>query len=201
MSYFKAPIVPQAETLKPWLCHGNTGSQLSRKLFKSVAGCWLSGLGLEAWSGDVWKVSMILAWLSSVYSVHTALGPAGYFHRETPLWDARLLFLHAWDKRDEEASASRENDLRPHVCVSCWPEVSLKVSRHGLASTFTFWKTYWLRRFYINTSNRHITSQPMPIILAYSVIIHPATPHQTKRAILRSPAWQLLVHGKPQALH
>ena len=45
--YFKAPIVPQAETLKPWLCHGNTGSQLSRKLFKSVAGCWLSGLGLE----------------------------------------------------------------------------------------------------------------------------------------------------------
>lgn len=94
-------------------------------------------LSLWTWLGVEMCGKFPWSWLSSVYSVeHTALGPAGYFHRETPLWDARLLFWQAWDKRDEEASASRENDLRPHVCVSCWPEVSLKVSRHGLASTF-----------------------------------------------------------------
>ncbi len=85
--YFKAPIVPQAETLKPWLCHGNSGSQLPASYSNVWLECWLSGLG---WVEMCGKFPMILAWLSSVHSVeHTALGPAGYFHRETPLWDAR----------------------------------------------------------------------------------------------------------------
>ena len=86
------------------------------------------------------KFSMILAWLSSVYSVeHTALGPAGYFHRETPLWDARCCS----DKHEKSGMRKRrlqEKTIWDHTFVSV---VGLKYhwkSADMGSPVLSFWK-------------------------------------------------------------